>query len=62
MKLNELLKKLTNGETHILLYDDSDGTVLCKTIWINQIPGKLLNMEVDHIQVLDYELRIGISS
>lgn len=60
MTLQQFLSKIENGSTHILLFNSLDGTVILKTIWHNTIPHMYYEYEIETIQVLDYEVRLGI--
>lgn len=59
MRLRDIIDKMENGEAHVLLYD-TDGVVILSTIWYNTIPSKLLDREINHISVRDYEIRLEI--
>lgn len=60
IRVCDLLKVLTNGATHLTIYDDDLAELLFRSIWYNLIPDELLEKEIVRLQVLDFELRIGI--
>jgi hypothetical protein len=60
MTVEELLEKIDNGACHILLINNDNGQVILKTIWHNDIEEQYLKMNVKHICVKDYELRLMV--
>ena len=60
MIVRDIVDKIDNGTAHIFLWDEDSGEVLLSTIWHNQIPNEYLDKEVKKIQILDYELRLGV--
>jgi len=60
MKVKDLTNIMENGAAHVILIDNETGEVLLSTIWYNAIEEKYLNMQVKHICVRDYEMRLTI--
>lgn len=61
MTVQDLLKRMSNGATHITLIDNETGVIILKTIWYNSIPEECLKMSVLHIAIKDYEMILTVS-
>lgn len=60
MTVQDILNKITNGSVRVVIWDYETGEVILQTIWYNLIDDEVMNKEVVHICVRDYELRIGV--
>lgn len=60
MTVQDILNKITNGSVRVVIWDYETGEVILQTIWYNLIDDEIMNKEVVHICVRDYELRIGV--
>lgn len=60
MTIKEFTKKLENGAHHLLIYD-TNGEILCKTIWYNEIPEKILNREIENIRFKNYDIYVEVN-
>lgn len=60
MKVKNLINLMENGAAHVMLIDNDTGEIILSTIWYNLIEDKYLNMQVKHICVKDYEMRLNV--
>ena len=60
MTVKELLTKIENGSVHVLIYSMENGEIFLKSIWQNIIPNYIMESEIEKIEVLDYEIRLGV--
>ena len=60
MTVQDILSKIDNGSAHAFIWNFETGEVLLETIWYNQIDKQIMNKEVVHICVRDYEIRLGV--
>lgn len=61
MQLKELLAKINrNDPITITIYDDETGEVFFRSTWIETISDDYLDKDVQHVQILKYEMRLGI--
>ena len=60
MQVKDLTSVMENGACHVILIDNTTGEILLSTIWYNAIEEKHLNMQVKHICVRDYEMRLTV--
>ena len=60
MTVKDILDKIDNGSAHCFLWDYETGEVILETIWYNQINQEIMDKKVKHIEIKDYEIRLGI--
>ena len=60
MKVKDLLDKINDGSVHVMLISNETGEIYLSTIWHVDIDDKYKKMNVKHIEIREYEMRLTI--